>query len=166
MSSVRRVEAAGVSPWLVLLLAGLSACGGPKEVAVQNASLGDPLVEADGTRVELAQTFRPGVSNGLYKGAVRLHGPGQPAEGSLHALNAVCSLADTPGWPPYDNLYGYPIEKVAEARELSGKSRWQILYHFDGRIEGSGDLEPQAWTARLRDNLCRRGDFDDSTARQ
>ena len=151
---------------IILLIYQLRPILSPFVVGALLAYLGDPLVEADGTRVELAQTFRPGVSNGLYKGAVRLHGPGQPAEGSLHALNAVCSLEDTPGWPPYDNLYGYPIEKVAEARELSGKSRWQILYHFDGRIEGSGDLEPQAWTARLRDNLCRRGDFDDSTARQ
>ena len=152
-------------PGLALLLAGLSACGGPKEVAVQNARLGDVLV-AEGTRVELAQTFQPGVSNGLYKGAVRLYGPGQPADGGLHALNAVCSIKDTPGWPAYDNVYGYPISAVAEAAQLSGKSRWQILYHFDGRIEASGGLKPQAWTARLRDNLCRRGEFDDSTARQ
>lgn len=165
MNSVR-VEAAAVIPGLAVLLAGLSACGGPKEVAVQNARLGDALVVAEGTHVELAQTFKPGVSNGLYKGAVRLHGPGQPTDGRLHALNAVCSIKEAPGWPTYDNLYGYPITDVAEAAQLSGKSRWQILYHFDGRIEASGDLKPQAWTARLRDNLCRRGDFDDSTARQ
>jgi hypothetical protein len=151
-------------PTLGLLLVGLGACGGKREVPIQNAKVGDPLVEVEGTRVDLAQDFQTGVSNGLYKGAVRLTGPDHPADGSLHALNVVCSLPDTPGWPPYDNLYGYPIRAVAEARNVGGEKRWQILYHFDGRIEGTGSLKPQAWMSRLKDNLCRRGDFDDAKA--
>ncbi len=146
-------------------LLALSACGGRREVAVQDAALGDPLVEVDGVRVALAKTFQPGVSNGLYKGAVRVSGRGQMGEGTLYALNAVCSLEDSPGWPPYDNLFGYPIAAVSEAEPLSAQQRWQILYHFDGRIESKGELKPQPWMARLKDNLCRRGDFNDSTAR-
>ncbi|WP_323249150.1 hypothetical protein [Synechococcus sp. CCY9202] len=124
------------------------------------------MVQVEGTRVELAQSFQPGVSNGLYKGAVRVFGADQPSAGSLYALNAICSIKDTPNWPAYDNLYGYPIQEVGQARSLSGQPRWQVLYHFDGRIEGTGPLKPQAWTSRLKDNLCRRGDFDDSKVRQ
>ncbi len=132
---------------------------------MQNARVGDLLVEAEGVSVRLARAFQPGVSNGLYKGAVRVKAPGEPAGGTLYALNAVCSLKDSPGWPTYDNLYGYRITDVAQARQVSAQPRWQILYHFDGRIEGSGAMKPQAWTARLKDNLCRRADFDDSSAR-
>ncbi|QNI72027.1 hypothetical protein CyaNS01_02935 [Cyanobium sp. NS01] len=154
-------------PGLTLLLGlGLAACGGGKEVAIQNAKAGDALVQVEGTRVDLALDFQPGVSNGLYKGAVRLFGPDQPEAGSLLAVNAVCSLEDTPGWPPYDNLYGRTIKEPAEARDLSGQSNWQILYYFDGKVEASGTIEPQPWAQRLKDNLCRRGDFDDSTARE
>lgn len=151
---------------LLLLGLGLAACGGTREVAIQNAQPGDTLVELEGTRVELALDFQPGVSNGLYKGAVRLFGAEHPEAGSLQAVNAVCSLENTPGWPAYDNLYGRAISEPEEARAVSGNTNWQVLYYFDGKVEASGPIQSGPWTQRLKDNLCRRDDFDDSTARQ
>jgi hypothetical protein len=147
------------------LLFGLSACGGGREVAIQKAKVGDLLVQAEGVRVELARTFRPGVSNGLYRGAVKVSGAGQGAGPTLHAMNAVCSAKDLPGWPTYDNLFGFAIGDVKQEQPSAGQDRWQVLYHFDGRVEGSGALKPQPWMARLKDNLCRRADFDDTAGR-
>jgi hypothetical protein len=36
-----------------------------------------------------------------------------------------------------------------------------VLFHFDGRVEARKAAADQAWLSRLRDNLCRRGSFDD-----
>ncbi len=156
-----RLAPAGMAMALGLALA---ACGGRREVAVQQAKVGDPLVAVEGTRVELARAFRPGFPNGLYRGVVRVQGSAAGAGGQLYALNAVCSVPDQPGWPAYDNLYGQRIGSLGEAERPPDQGRGQVLYHFDGRIEASGGLKPTAWMQRLRDNLCRRGDFDDRPA--
>jgi len=148
----------------VALLLALAACGGRQEVAVQQASAGDTLVTAGDTRVELVQPFRPGFPNGLYRGVVRIQEPGSPAGGQLYRLNGICSVRNQPGWPPYDNLYGHRIANLAEADKTNDKSRGQVLYHFEGRIEASGGFTATAWMQRLKDNLCRRGDFDDRPA--
>jgi hypothetical protein len=149
---------------LVLLGLALTACGKEKEVAIQHAKAGDLLVRSQQTRVELVRPFRPGVPNGLYAGAVRVREPDGDPGGSLHEVNVVCSIAGEPGWPSYDNLYGEPIRDAAKAVVSPTPSRWQILYHYDGRIEANGKLAARPWAARLKDNLCRRGDFDDRPA--
>jgi hypothetical protein len=77
-------------------------------------------------------------------------------------MNAVCSIKGEPGWPTYDNIYGNPIRDLNRNSSFSAKERWQILYHFDGRVEKSGMLQPDAWASRLKDNLCRKGDFNDT----
>jgi hypothetical protein len=156
-----RLEALGV--WTLTL--ALSACGGTPEVAVQKAKVGELLVRAGDTRVWLAKGFQAGVPNGLYKGVVRVESSAQGSTGQLHQVSAVCSMKNLPGWPTYDNLYGNALTNVAEAGQFRDEGRWQLLYHFDGRTESSGPLNQQAWTDRLRDNLCRRGDFDDSKAK-
>jgi hypothetical protein len=155
----------GRAAWLGLLGLGLTACGGGGEVAIQQAKQGDLLVKAGQSRVELVRPFRPGVPNGLYKGAVRVHQPGGAAGGELHEVNAVCSIKGEPLWPTYDNLYGQPISARDQSGSASSNERWQILYHYDGRIETRGKTPGKAtaqpWASRLKDNLCRRGDFDD-----
>lgn len=153
-----RLAPAGVG---VALLLALAACDGRKEVAVQQARAGDTLVTAGDTRVELVQAFRPGFPNGLYRGVVRVHEPGSPAGGQLYKLNGICSVHNQPGWPPYDNLYGHRIANLAEVDQTNDKSRGQVLYHVEGRIEASGSFTATPWMQRLKDNLCRRGDFDD-----
>lgn len=149
---------------LGLLALALTACGREQEVAIRNARVGDPLVRLQATRVELVRPFRPGVPNGLYGGVVRVKEPDGDRGGSLHEVNVVCSIAGEPGWPSYDNLYGEPIGDAGKAVQRPSPSRWQILYHYDGRIEANGKLVPRPWAARLKDNLCRRGDFDDRPA--
>jgi hypothetical protein len=155
----------GRAAWLGLLGFGLTACGGAGEVPIQQAKEGDLLVKAGKSRVELVRPFKPGVPNGLYKGAVRVHRPGGAAGGELHEVNAVCSIRGEPLWPTYDNLYGQPLSDRRQSGSASSNERWQVLYHFDGRIEtlgkAAGDTSSQPWAARLKDNLCRRGDFDD-----
>lgn len=157
----RRLAPAGVG---VALLLAMAACGGQREVAVQQARAGDTLVAAGDTRVDLVQAFRPGFPNGLYKGVVRVQEPGGTAGGQLYALNGICSVRNQPGWPTYDNLYGHRVANLAEAERPAGQKRGQVLYHFDGRIEASGAFTATPWMQRLKDNLCRRGDFDDRPA--
>lgn len=149
------------------LLAGLgvalAGCGlVTREVALSKARPGDLLVEAGGSRVELVKAFTPGMANGLHKGVVKVSSGGSGGASQLHRVTAICSVKGEPGWPTYDNIYGDPI-KSAEAKPMPlPNSRWQFLYHFDGRIEKTGKLEPDGWVARLKDNLCRKGDFRDS----
>jgi len=145
----------------------LSACRvAPGETPAQKAEIGDLLVRAGTTTVTLAKAFVPGMPNGLYKGVVRVQTEGQPDSSTrLYQVNAVCSLENEPNWPTYDNIYGNELNDLAEAGTFSTATRWQILYHFDGGVDSTGVLSRQAWTDRLKDNLCRRGTFNDSTAR-
>lgn len=151
-----------------LLALLLTACGDGGEVPVGRAKEGDLLVRAGQSRVELVRPFRPGVPNGLYRGAVLVHQPGGAGAGELHEVNAVCSIKGEPLWPTYDNLYGQPISNRDQSGSATSSERWQVLYHFDGRIESRGKVPGEAaarsWAARLKDNLCRRSDFDDRPA--
>jgi hypothetical protein len=155
-----RKPLAAILSGLVLTLAGCGSSG--KEVAIQNARAGDLLVEAGGLRVELVRPFRSGVANGQYKGVVKVSATGNGRAPQMHEMNAICSIKDAPGWPTYDNLFGHPIKDLDSEMTFSAKERWQILYHFDGRVEKKGKLQPDEWTSRLKDNLCRKGDFDDT----
>jgi len=148
----------GVLGLLALLL---PACGGQGETKAQEARAGDLLVKAGGTRVELVAPFQPGVANGLYKGVVKVSQPG--GESRLFRVNAVCNLKGEPGWPTYDNLFGDPLSDASKLPLGASPQRWQVFYHFDGRVESNHKITVQPWMARLKDNLCRRGDFDDST---
>jgi hypothetical protein len=152
---------------LIGMLGGLTftlvGCGGStREVAIQNAKAGDLLVEAGGSRVELIRPFQTGVANGQYRGVVKVSSASDGGATQMHEMNAVCSIKGEPGWPTYDNIYGYPITHLDDKSTFSDKKRWQVLYHFDGRIEKSGTLQPDGWASRLKDNLCRKGDFDDT----
>lgn len=156
--SSRLLRGAAAAVGLTLVL---PACGERKEVAVKSAKAGDLLVKSAQTRVELVAPFQPGVANGLYKGVVRVSQPDGASR--LYRINAVCSMKDEPGWPTYDNLYADPIADVKQASALGAfPGRWQIFYHFDGRVETRGKVNAAPWMARLKDNLCRRADFDDS----
>lgn len=152
----RRCAAVGA-----LLTALLSACGERPETAVKSAKAGDLLVKSGQTRVALVAPFQPGVANGLYKGVIRVSQPDGPDR--LFRVNAVCSMKNEPGWPTYDNLFADPLADIKQASALGAfPKRWQIFYHFDGRVEPNANVKPEPWMARLKDNLCRRGDFDDS----
>jgi len=149
------------------LLAGLGAalagCGAfSREVAIQKAQPGDLLVDVGGNRVELVKPFTPGIANGLHKGVVKVSGSGSGGPSQLHRVTVICSVKGEPGWPTYDNIYGDPIADVETKTFPLPEKRWQILYHFDGRVEKTGKLESDGWVARLKDNLCRKGDFRDS----
>ncbi len=147
---------------LLLLGVSIAACSaGPRETPIQKASAGDLLVEAGQSRVELVKPFSPGVANGQYKGIVKVTTKGGSPATQLYEVSAICSLPDQPHWPDYDNLYGNPIASVEKAGTFSDKDRWQILYHFDGRIEKKGNLKSDEWASKLKDNLCRKGSFDD-----
>jgi hypothetical protein len=156
-----------VSAAVVVAAAGLSACrAAPGETPAQKAEIGDLLVQAGTVNVTLAKPFVAGQPNGLYKGVVSVQTEGQPdSSARLYQVNAVCSIENEPNWPTYDNLYGNELKDLAEAGKFSTTTRWQILYHFDGGVDSSGVLSRQPWTDRLKDNLCRRGTFNDSTAR-
>lgn len=156
----RAVESSLQLGVLGLLALLLPACGGQRETKAQGARAGDLLVKAGDTRVELVAPFQPGVANGLYKGVVKVSQPG--GESRLFRVNAVCSLKGEPGWPTYDNLFGDPLSDAGKVPQGASPQRWQIFYHFDGRVESNRKLTIQPWMARLKDNLCRRGDFDDS----
>ena len=152
-------------------LAGLLACAGialagcsstPKEVAIQNAKPGDLLVETEGSRVELVQAFRSGIANGLHKGVVKVTSRAGDAKGQMYETTAICSIEGEPGWQTYDNIYGDPISDLNAQSTSPTKDRWQFLFHFDGRTEQIGKLDPSAWVSRLKDNLCRKGDFNDT----
>jgi len=152
-------------------LAGLLACAGlalagcsstPKEVAIQNAKPGDLLVETEGSRVELMRAFTPGIANGLHKGVVKVTSEADDTKGQMYETTAICSVEGEPGWQAYDNIYGDPISDLNAKSTFPAKDRWQFLFHFDGRTEQIGKLGPSDWISRLKDNLCRKGDFDDS----
>ena len=149
------------------LLAGtglaLAGCGStPKEVAVQDAKPGDLLVAVEGSRVELVRAFQPGIANGLHKGVVKVTSGAGDAKGQMYETTAICSVKGEPGWQTYDNIYGDPITDLNAKRTFPVKDRWQFLFHFDGRTEQIGKLDPSVWVSRLKDNLCRKGDFDDT----
>ena len=145
---------------LAAALAGtvLASCGGAGETPQSRAKVGDTLVRMEGTDVRLEHAFRPAEPNALLDGAVRVH----TREGEqLLEINAVCSMPQAPGWPTYDNLYGRAIQRGEQAKGTTGTTNWQVLFHFEGRQEARMGSSPGPWLERLRDNLCRRGDFDD-----
>ena len=149
--------------WLPLIgLVGLLAgCGhGHGEKPLSTAKPGDTVVVVGPERLELVQPFQPGEPNGLYHGIVRLQG-GTNGKPQLYEVSAVCSMPNLPNWPNYDNLYGKALGSVQESKAQRGTTQWQILYHFNSPHEVKMGSNPGLWTARLRDNLCRRGDFDD-----
>lgn len=136
----------------------LTGCAGTSETPQSRAKVEDTLVRTEGTDVRLEHAFRPAEPNALLDGAVRV----RTKEGEkLQEVNAVCSLPQSPGWQPYDNLYGRAIQRGEEAKGTTGTTSWQVLFHFDGRQVERMGKSPGPWLARLRDNLCRRGDFDD-----
>jgi hypothetical protein len=147
-----------------ILLSGVSlACGRPQaEVPVQEARPGDLLVAVEGEAVYLESTFRPGVPNGLYDGSVRIQRESQAD--SFMEVNAVCSLPDLPGWPPYDNIYGRRLKDATEAGKGKGDTQWQTLLPFDGAPREIGAEPSPAWALRLAQNLCRKGDFSENPA--
>ena len=155
-----RKHPAGWLAWLGVALAGCG--GGAKEVAIQSAKPGDLLVAVEGSRVELVRAFTPGVANGLHKGVVKITTEAGDAKGQMHEVTAICSVKGVPGWQTYDNIFGDPISDLNAKRPSPAKDRWQVLFHFDGRTEKIGTLEPSGWVSRLKDNLCRKGEFDDT----
>jgi len=148
---------------LVGVLAGCGNAHGEKPLST--AKPGDIVVAMGPQRLELVQPFKPGEPNGLYQGIVRLQ-RGTNGKPQLHEVNAVCSMPDLPNWPNYDNLYGKPLGSVEESKAQRGNTQWQILYHFNSAQEVKMGSNPGPWTSRLRDNLCRRGDFDDRPKRK
>jgi hypothetical protein len=144
------------------LLVVLAACSSSEETPVAKAALGAPLVRMGERAVYLEEAFRPGVANGLYKGVVRITGPAGSSQ--HHELNGICSMPglQAEGWPAYDNLYGQPLGATGKEPAASSEN-WQILFYFDGRVETRGTPPDQQLLTRLRDNLCRRGSFDDSS---
>jgi len=155
-----RKHLAGLLACLGLALAGCGATS--KEVAIQNAKPGDLLVEVDGSRVELVRAFTPGIANGLHKGVVKVTSGAADPKGQMYEVTAICSVKGEPGWQTYDNIFGDPISDLNAKRTFPVKNRWQLLFHFDGKTEKIGTLEPSDWVSRLKDNLCRKGDFDDT----
>jgi hypothetical protein len=133
-----------------------------REVALKNAKPGDLLVKADGSRVKLVKVFTPGIANGLYRGVVKITSDAGDSKKKMYEVTAICSIKGEPGWPAYDNIYGDPISDLNAKRPLSFKNRWQFLFHFDGRTEQTGTLNSSGWVSRLKDNLCRKGDFKDN----
>lgn len=153
-----------------MAVAVLAGCEAQTEKAAHLAAPGDLLIRTNtGTEIRLVESFRAGQPNGLYGGVVDVIDKTEDAGGGSERLkaNAVCSVEDVPGWPQYDNLYGSVQDGLDE--DGTEKGRWQVLLHFDGRIEETKahDLNssPQEWAQRLRDNLCRKGDFDDRPSR-
>lgn len=141
-----------------LVAALLVGCGTSAEQPQSRAKVGEILVNSQGHVVRLEHAFRTAEPNALLDGVVRVEGKvGQ----RLLEINAVCSMPNIPGWPRYDNLFGRPIQRVEDAKGATGTTQWQTLFHFDGRVESRMGTTPGPWLARLRDNLCRRGDFDD-----
>lgn len=155
-----RKQLAGLLTCLGVALAG---CGASlKGVPIQNAKPGDLLVNIEGSQVELVRTFTPGIANGLHKGVVKITSGADDAKEQIYEVTAICSMSGEPGWPSYDNIYGDLVGDSSAKITSSTKERWQFLFHFDGRIEKIGTLEPSSWVSHLKDNLCRKGDFDDT----
>ena len=151
---------------LLGLVGVLAGCGNThSEKPLSTAKPGDTVVVVGPQRLELVQPFQPGEPNGLYRGIVRLEG-GTNGKPQLYEVNAVCSMPNLPNWPNYDNLYGKPLGSVEESKIQRGNTQWQVLYHFNSAPEVKMGSNPGPWTSRLRDNLCRRGDFDDRPQRK
>ena len=151
---------------LLGLVGVLAGCGNTHgEKPLSTAKPGDTVVVVGPQRLELVQPFQPGEPNGLYRGIVRLKG-GTSGKPQLYEVNAVCSMPNLPNWPNYDNLYGKPLGSVEESKIQRGNTQWQVLYHFNSAPEVKMGSNPGPWTSRLRDNLCRRGDFDDRPQRK
>jgi hypothetical protein len=155
----------GGQAWLLGLSLGLGlglvACQRmPTETPQAKAKPGDVLVRSGEVVVTLVKPFRQGEPNGLFDGVVTLGSREGSASGLLE-INAICSLPAEPGWPNYDNLYGRPIRRVEEAKGASGETQWQVLYNYSGRQDVRMGQKPGPWLYRLRENLCRRGSFDD-----
>jgi hypothetical protein len=148
------------APLVALLLLPLTACSGG-ETPLTRARPGDTLVRSGATQVVLERGFRPGHPNGLYGGIIRVRAA-EVGERRWE-VNGVCSMPglQEEGWPAYDNLYGHRLPEAGGDRR---EQRWQVLFHFDGRVQGrldAGTAAEQAWLSDLRDNICRRGRFDD-----
>jgi hypothetical protein len=148
----------------------LAGCGTQTEKAAHLAAPGDLLVRtSNGKEVRLVKSFQAGQPNGVYGGVVDVIDRSDGGSGGTERLkaNAVCSVENLPGWPQYDNLYGSVQGELDE--NGTDQERWQVLLHFDGRIEETNadglNSSPQEWAQRLRDNLCRKGDFDDRPSR-
>lgn len=143
---------------IALLLLPLAACSGGAETPLSRAKPGDTLVRSGKERVVLERSFRPGQPNGLYGGIIKVSSPDR-GERRLE-VNGVCSMPglQAEGWPAYDNLYGRHLPAGAAK---GGEERWQVLYYFDGRVKAGPAGPEAAWLSRLRDNICRRGSFDD-----
>jgi hypothetical protein len=158
---MRTPQATPLALLALSLSLGVAAC---QQVAVETplatAKPGDLLVRSGEVAVRLAKPFRQGEPNGLFDGVVSLSAPagGKP---KLMEINAICSLPGEPDWPSYDNLYGRPVRQVEEATGRSGDTQWQVLYNFNSPQDVRMGQKPGSWVDRLRDNLCRRGDFDD-----
>jgi len=147
-----------------VLAMGLNACAAlDREHPQATAKEGEMLVKVDNQRVQLIKTFRQGEPNGLFDGVVNVSEKGKTDQ--LQEVNVVCSLPNDPQWPNYDNLYGRAITKASQAAGRTGETGWQILFHFDGQTEQRMGSNPGPWTGQLRDNLCRRGRFDDRPKR-
>lgn len=151
-------------PWLLsylgVVFAGCSSY--PKAVPIQNAKPGDLLVNTKGNQVELVRAFTPGIANGLHKGWVKVTSEAGDAKGKTYQVTAICSIKGEPGWPPYDNIFGDLVNDLNFKGTLPPNKRWQFLFYFDGRTEKTGTLESNDWVSHLKDNLCRKGDFDDT----
>ncbi|MFM8277647.1 MAG: hypothetical protein ACKN89_11810 [Cyanobium sp.] len=155
----RRLARTSLAVMALAFTTVVGACSSTTEHPVAQAKPGDTLVISGDRRVVLERPFRPGMPNGLYGGVVRVSKPGQPERRLV--VNGICSMPQlqAEGWPGYDNLYG---------RRLPSEDRWQVLFHFDGRIDADHTAQDLAWLTRLRDNICRRGSFSDrrQTSRQ
>ena len=143
------------------ILVGGCSSDQKKETAAHTAEAGDVLVISENTQVVLKKPFKPGTPNGLYDGGVtEISDSGQ----ELHfEVNAVCSMPDLPGWPQYDNIFGKQIDTPTDAGETGGQTKWQTLLHFDGSVTDQGPEPSPEWAERLAENLCRKGDFTDTS---
>lgn len=151
---------------MVAVGAVLAACQqAPGETPQAKAKPGDVLVRSAGVAVTLVKPFRQGEPNGLFDGVVSVESAAQGTP-ALMETNAICSLPGEPGWPSYDNLYGRPITRAEEAKGRSGDTQWQILFNFSGGQAVRMGEKPGPWVDRLRENLCRRGSFDDRPKKQ
>ena len=74
-------------------------------------------------------------------------------------------MPDLPNWPEYDNIYGRWLEADEEPGVDGGDTDWQLLMYFDGRLVNQGKQEAPSWAKRLAENLCRKGDFEDESAK-
>lgn len=155
ITSVRRILLATA---VALVCQGCNTA--PKETRLHEAKPGDTLVIDGETTITLTKAFRPGTPNGLFDGGVMVSGP--DANGKAAEVNAVCSMPDLPNWPEYDNIYGRWLESGEAPGAEGGETDWQLLIFFDGTTKNTGGEEAPAWTQRLAQNACRKGEFSDN----